>query len=221
MRMRKKPWAKEMIASRTDCVITKPEEMAGKWQSKANGKVVVEIGSGKGDYWIGMAHKYPDELWIAVEKSEDATAIALKKCLNDTLDNMKMIINDATDIKKWFAQNEVDRIHLNFSDPWPKKAHTKRRLTYGSFLDSYNYILKDDGLIVMKTDNVSLFEYSVPSFSQAGWLIKEMSVDYRRIEHNEDVITEYERNFMEKAQPIYRAVFMKKGVLINEKNKNN
>ena len=171
MRMRKKPWAKEMIASRTDCVITKPEEMAGKWQSKANGKVVVEIGSGKGDYWIGMAHKYPDELWIAVEKSEDAAAIALKKCLNDTLDNMKMIINDATDIKKWFAQNEVDRIHLNFSDPWPKKAHTKRRLTYGSFLDSYNYILKDDGLIVMKTDNVSLFEYSVPSFSQALFFI--------------------------------------------------
>ncbi len=216
MRMRKKPWANDMIEQRVDCVIKDPKEMAGKWQTIAGDKVIVEIGSGKGDYWIGMAHKYPNELWVAVEKCVDAAAIALKKSIDDTQENMKMIVNDAANISEWFNEKEVDRIHLNFSDPWPKKAHTKRRLTYGSFLQSYKKILKDDGVIVMKTDNVKLFEYSIPSFSQAGWVIKEMSVDFRREQHDEDVITEYERNFMDKGQPIYRAIFAKRGDEENE-----
>ncbi|MDO4377628.1 MAG: tRNA (guanosine(46)-N7)-methyltransferase TrmB [Erysipelotrichia bacterium] len=210
MRMRKKPWAKDMIEKRTDCVINDPEKMNGKWSKLTDGKVVVEIGSGKGDYWIAMAHQYPDDLWIAVEKNIDAAAIALKKSLDNTSKNMKMIINDAQNIDKWFAQGEVDRIHLNFSDPWPKKSHTKRRLTYDSFLKAYEHVLKKDGSIVMKTDNAKLFEYSLASFSQAGWLLKEVSVDFRRDEHPEDAITEYESNFMALNQPIYRVIFEKR-----------
>ena len=119
MRMRKKPWAKDMIEKRTDCVISDPEEMKGNWSKLTDAKIIVEIGSGKGDYWISMAHQYPDDLWIAVEKNIDAAAIALKKSLDNTGKNMKMIINDAQDIDKWFAEGEIDRIHLNFSDPWP------------------------------------------------------------------------------------------------------
>ena len=208
MRMRKKPWANDMIASRTDCVVAQPSLMAGKWaQFSESGEVRVEIGSGKGDYWISMAHKCPEAAWLAIEKETSCVAIALKKCLEDTTANMKMIVDDAASIEEWFAENEVDAIHLNFSDPWPKKGHTKRRLTYHTFLNSYRKILKDDGRIIMKTDNSSLFEFSLVSFNENHWDLKEVSVDYRRNEHPEDAITEYESNFMAKGQPIYRAVW--------------
>ena len=149
--MRKKPWAKDMILQRQDCVIANPEEMAGTWRKYGKQNVVVEIGAGKGDYWINMAHMYPDELWVAVEKNIDAAGIALKKSLDNTSENMKFIVNDAANISQWFAEGEVDRIHLNFSDPWPKKHHTKRRLTYGSFLSDYARILKKQGKLMMFT----------------------------------------------------------------------
>ena len=206
--MRKKSWAPDMIESRTDCVIGEPATMAGKWNSYGNGgEIRVEIGAGKGDYWIKMAHLYPEILWIAVEKDISCSGIALKKSLDCTGDNMKFIVGDAAEIRNWFTEGEVDAIHLNFSDPWPKKGHTKRRLTYGSFLEDYRYILKNNGKVIMKTDNSSLFEFSLLSFAENGWKLEEVSVDYRRNEHEEDAITEYESNFMAKGQPIYRAVW--------------
>ncbi len=208
MRMRKKPWAKDMIESRTDCVIATPEEMAGNWHSFGKEEIIVEIGAGKGDYWIGMGNMHPEQLWIAVEKDMSAAGIALKKSLEKTGENMKFIQKDAAAISTWFADGEVDCIHLNFSDPWPKKSHTKRRLTYGSFLQQYAQILKEDGTIIMKTDNAQLFEYSLVSFADAKWRLKDVSVDYRREVHDEDTITEYESNFMALGQPIYRAVWM-------------
>ncbi|MDI9540149.1 MAG: tRNA (guanosine(46)-N7)-methyltransferase TrmB [Bacillota bacterium] len=211
MRMRKKPWAKDMIKKRTDCVISSPEILKGKWHSLGFGTIVVEVGAGKGDYWIGMGEKNPDELWIAVEKNIDAAAMALKKSLACTKENMKFIVDDANQIDLWFEDGEVDRIHLNFSDPWPKKAHTKRRLTYGTFLKRYEKILKKDGCIIMKTDNARLFEYSLVTFSENEWLLKDVSVDFRREVHDEDVITEYENNFMQLGQPIYRAIFQVSG----------
>ncbi len=211
MRMRKKPWAKDMIQQRTDCIINNPETLKGKWKTFGYEKIVVEIGAGKGDYWIGMAKNNPDELWIAVEKNIDAAAMALKKSLDCTKENMKFIVNDADKIDLWFEEGEVDRIHLNFSDPWPKKAHTKRRLTYGSFIDRYRKVLKKEGCIIMKTDNAKLFEYSLVTFSENKWLLKDVSVDFRREIHDEDVITEYENNFMQLGQPIYRAVFQISG----------
>lgn len=215
MRMRKKPWANDMIESRKDCVIDNPSSFKGNWNQLYSGKLVVEIGSGKGDYWIKMAHQHLDELWVAVEKSRDAAAIALKKSMDDTTANMKMIIDDASQITNWFDEKEIDRIHLNFSDPWPKKSHHKRRLTADSFLLSYKSLLKDEGSIVMKTDNKDLFEYSLVKFTNNGFLIEEASVDFRRNQHDEDAITEYENNFMNLGQPIYRAVFKKN---LKEKN---
>lgn len=207
MRMRRKPWANDMIASRQDCVINNPSEIKGNWKQFQKKKIVVEIGAGKGDYWIAMAHQNPDELWVAIEKDYSCSGIALKKSLDCTSENMKFIVGDAAKINEWFDEKEVDRIHLNFSDPWPKKSHTKRRLTYSTFLQSYQKILKRDGCIVMKTDNAKLFEFSLVSFSQADWPLVEVSVDFRREEHPEDAITEYENNFMDLGQPIYRAVW--------------
>lgn len=207
MRMRKKTWAPEMIASRDDCVIFNPEELKGNWSHFNYEKIVLEIGSGKGDYWINMAHKYPDELWIGVEKEISCAGIALKKSIDRTTNNMKFIVNDATNVSLWFSENEVDRIHLNFSDPWPKKHHSKRRLTYGKFLDQYRSILKKDGLIIQKTDNLELFEFSCQSFLENGWQLMEKDLDFRNKVHEEDAITEYEKNFIDKGQPIYRAVW--------------
>ena len=120
---------------------------------------------------------------------------------------MKIINGDAAEIGNWFEDNEIDVIHLNFSDPWPKKRQTKRRLTYGTFLDSYRRILKDTGKVIMKTDNSQLFEYSLVSFDAADWQLLEVSVNWREKEHPEDTITEYEANFMALGQPIYRAVW--------------
>ncbi len=207
MRMRKKPWAKDIINQRTDCVISDPETLKGNWNKFNYDTIVIEIGAGKGDYWIGMAEKNPDELWIAIEKNIDAAAMALKKSLDCTKENMKFIVNDAQNLDLWFAEGEVDRIHLNFSDPWPKRAHTKRRLTYKTFIERYKKVLKKDGCIIMKTDNAKLFEYSLVTFNEHNWILVEVSVDFRREEHDEDVITEYESNFMSLNQPIYRAVF--------------
>ena len=198
-----------MVAQRTDCVISDPAQYAGRW-AEAFGleQIVVEIGAGKGDYWIGMGNSHPDQLWIAIEKDVNAAALALKKSLECTGANMKFIVGDAAEIESWFAKGEVDRIHLNFSDPWPKKSHSKRRLTYGTFLSQYSRILKKDGVIIMKTDNAKLYEYSLVSFSQNGWKMQEASVDFRRDEHPEDTITEYERRFMELGQPIYRGIWL-------------
>ncbi|MGI6509158.1 MAG: tRNA (guanosine(46)-N7)-methyltransferase TrmB [Erysipelotrichaceae bacterium] len=207
MRMRKKPWAKDLIQQRIDCVISNPETLKGKWKTFGYDTIVVEIGAGKGDYWIGMGEKNPGELWVAVEKNIDAAAMALKKSIDCTSENMKFIVGDAEKIDLWFEEREVDRIHLNFSDPWPKKAHTKRRLTYGTFIERYKKVLKNDGCIIMKTDNAELFEYSLITFSENKWSLKDVSVDFRRETHDEDVITEYENNFMQLGQPIYRAIF--------------
>ncbi len=207
MRMRRKPWAKEMIKQRTDCVISDPTTLKSNWKTFGYDTIVVEVGAGKGDYWIGMGKKNPKELWIAIEKNIDAAAMALKKSIDCTKENMKFIVGDADKINLWFEDNEVDRIHLNFSDPWPKKAHTKRRLTYDTFLNRYQKVLKKDGCIIMKTDNAKLFEYSLVTFCKNKWSLKEVSVDFRRETNDEDVITEYENNFMQLGQPIYRAIF--------------
>jgi len=209
MRMRKKPWAHDMIASRTDCVIADPSSMKGRWHAIAPGRLHLEIGSGKGGYWIAMGHAYSQEGWVAVEKVPDAAAIALKKAGPDVLTSMKMIIGDGRDVAEWFAPGEVDCIHLNFSDPWPKKGHAKRRLTFPSFLANYAAILSADGQLIMKTDNEGLFDFSLATFAAAGWVTVEQCRDWRGQPHPEDAITEYEQSFMDLHEPIYRAVFSK------------
>ena len=209
MRMRKKKWAKPYIEERTDTVIQAPETCKGRWREILGTKEVrLEIGAGKGSYWIGMGEKYPDTGWIALEKSPDAAAIGLKKCLTPG-PNMKYIVGDAEGIDEWFAPGEVDVIHLNFSDPWPKKSHAKRRLTAEKFRKKYDVILKPDGLVILKTDNIGLYEYSLEKMNDLFDLV-ERDDDFRKTPHDEDVITEYEQEFMDKGQPIYRAVWRHK-----------
>lgn len=209
MRMRNLPWAKDFL-SEHEIVIKDAQDKAGNWKQFLNCETLhVEIGTGKGDYWTKMSTMYPEMGWIGIEKNTSVAALAVKKY--DALENknphMAFIQDDACDLSKWFQEKEIDVIHLNFSDPWPKKRAHKKRLSSESFLQMYDQVLADDGEIQMKTDNELLFEYSILTFQNAGWKLIDFTVNYRRDQHDEDAITEYETRFMNKGQPIFRAVW--------------
>lgn len=208
--MRKKIWALPLLQSHPDIVVEHPEQLCGQWKNLLGvHEISVEIGCGKGDYWISMAKKHPERGWIAIEKDYNVAAVALRKMLEHPLRNMRLIVGDAKGFDQWFSAGEIDVIHLNFSDPWPKKGHSKRRLSHGEFLTSYHRALAADGEIRMKTDNSQLFEFTCVSMAQHPWKLREMSVDFRRDEHPEDAITEYEQRFMDLNMPIYRGVWRK------------
>lgn len=185
-----------------------PAAKAGTWK-KAAESLHLEIGCGKGGYSAALAAMHPDERFVAVEKNESAAGLAAKKFDEAALDNLSLVYGDGAELENWFAPGEVDVIHLNFSDPWPKKRNAKRRLTAPGFLKNYAKLLSKDGQIVMKTDNPSLFEYSTLEFLNAGYLLEDLSVDFRREEHPEDPLTEYEQKFVSNGQPIYRSVWKK------------
>lgn len=211
MRTRNKPWAIPFLESFGETVVKEPHLNTSKWKNRLHCEILhVEIGSGKGDYWNKMAQMYPTHGWIAIEKDRNIAATCLKKNKDSILPTMALINLDAKDVGLWFADGEVDVIHLNFSDPWPKKGHSKRRLSHSDFLKEYKRMLTDEGEIQLKTDNSGLFEFSCVQLSKQGFICKDLSVDYRRIDHPEDVITEYEQRFLDLNQPIYRAVWRKK-----------
>ena len=207
MRMRKKKWADPWLEEHRDYAFEDPKEYKGKWRELLGCEILhVEIGTGKGDYLNTMAQMYPDEGWVNIEKDRSAGAVAARKAVeaeNPDLHNKRMIVNRAENMRDWFAPHEIDIIHLNFSDPWPKKGTHKRRLSSAAFLDMYRELLSEKGKIRMKTDNKLLFEDSVCYFTNAGFCFEEFSVDYRRNEHPEDAVTEYEHRFLELGQPIY------------------
>lgn len=208
MRMRKVKWATDYLPT-ANCLVKEPSKQAGNWKKLMGTDTLhIEIGCGKGNYSLDMAKMYKDTGFIAIEKNESAAGIAAKKYDEDTEDkHLKLIQDDASSIGEWFGPREVDVIHLNFSDPWPKKRYAKRRLSSSSFLDQYKRILSRNGEIQMKTDNSALFEYSLIEFQNAGFKMVEVSVDYRREKHDGDAITEYEQKFISLGQPIYRCVW--------------
>ena len=208
--MRNKPWAIDYLKEQP-VVVLSPEEYKGNWKEVLKkDSIHLEIGSGKGDYWLKMSELYPEQGWIGVEKDKSVSTIAIKKVENESYVNKRFVVGDAELVENWFEEGEIDVIHLNFSDPWPKKRNAKRRLTHFRFLTSYDKILSDDGCIIMKTDNKSLFEYSLVQFSYENWLLEEVSVDFRSAVHDEDVMTEYETKFVSMGMPIYRAVWRKR-----------
>ena len=158
-----------------------------------------------------MHNALPEDGFVAIEKDTNCAAVAAKKALQVNHEQTLMINKDAVAIDEWFEEKEIDILHLNFSDPWPKKGHAKRRLSSKSFLDKYYGLLSDNGEIQMKTDNRKLFEYSVSEFSKNGWIIDEINVDYRANANEGDTMTEYESRFVELGQPIYRMVLKKRG----------
>lgn len=154
----------------------------------------IEIGMGKGDFIIGMAEKYPDINFIGIEKYESVMVRAIQKLEDLNIPNLKLIRMDASEIDEVF-DHEIDTIYLNFSDPWPKARHAKRRLTSPSFLDAYEKVFSGNPHIIQKTDNIGLFGYSLSSLSQNGYTLEEVSLDLASTEIP-NVCTEYEKKFM-------------------------
>ena len=168
----------------------------------------VEIGCGKGGYLNAMAKMYPEEGWIGIERDKSAAAMAARHAIeeeNADLHNRRLIAGDAQNLLDWFADGEIQVIHLNFSDPWPKTYTHKRRLSSERFLELYRRVLDPEtGMIRMKTDNKDLFSDSVLYFLQGGFTFTEFSVDFRSKPHPEDAVTEYEQRFLDLGQPIYQ-----------------
>jgi len=210
MRMRKKNY-QEVVLATSKYIVNEPSKLAGQWKAAlGSGELHVEIGSGKGDYWRLMAQQYPQAAWVGIEKNVNVASVALKKASEVDLTNAKFIVWDANLIQEWFMPGEIDVLHLNFSDPWPKKAHVKRRLTHHHFVEKYYQLLSDQGRVIMKSDNRELFEFSLVVMGQQWFVLEEVFVDFRSSTHDEDVISEYEQRFMDLGQPIYRAVWRKR-----------
>ena len=168
-----------------------------------NNPIHIEIGMGKGDFIIGMALNNPNINFIGIEKFDSVLVRAVQKLENYDIPNLKLIRMDALDIDNVFHK-EVECIYLNFSDPWPKERHARRRLTSDLFLSKYDSLFKNGCKIVMKTDNRKLFEYSIISFTNYGYSIDELSLDLYNDDLTGNVQTEYEKKFVSNGNVIYR-----------------
>ena len=206
MRLRKKAWAKPLLDTYTNrIVITKLDFLTNPIKDVFNNNhpLVLEIGTGKGDFICQMAVNNPELNFIGIEQNETVLAIALKKVIDLGLTNVKLIRVNAGEMLSIFDTKEIDIIRLNFSDPWPKSRHEDRRLTSPEFLNMYRNILNDDGCVIFKTDNREFFDYSVETFKENGWVLEEVNYDYPLTNNEGDVPTEYERKFRALGQPIH------------------
>lgn len=206
MRVRNRKGASELLANNPQYVIFNPEECKGKWAEifGNSNPIHVEVGSGKGRFVTGMAAQHPEINYIGIDIQMTVLSYALDRVLESGLPNIKLLQVDGSSLTNYFAPEEISRLYLNFSDPWPKKRHEKRRLTYKSFLESYQEILPSKGEIHFKTDNRALFEYSLASFSQYGMILKQVWLDLHASGLEGNVMTEYEEKFSAKGQVIYR-----------------
>lgn len=214
MRLRNVKYAKELIHSYPDYMITKPKKYKGKWRDvfEKSQPLDIEIGCGKGKFIFESALKHPERNFIGIEKFDSVIVRALEKLIETPLPNLKLVRMDATEIEDVFASGEVDRLFLNFSDPWPKKRHAKRRLTSPRFLKRYAAILKDHTLIQMKTDNFPLFQYSMMSFNNFNdYDILSCVLDVYREDFEENIQTEFEMKFVEEGHAIYFLKIIYKG----------
>lgn len=207
MRLRRDNRAPEYLA-KDEKVILNPEQYKGKWKNYFGNDcpIHVEFGCGKGGFITELARRNPDVNYIAVEKAETVVYKACKKANSeeDVPNNLRFLFFDVVNCKEIFNEGEVDRIYLNFSDPWPKKRHANRRLTYRDFLDRYAYVLQKKGEIHFKTDNKGLFASSIEEFSLRGWQMKNVTLDLHQSGMEDNIMTEYEKKFSELGYTINR-----------------
>ncbi|MFD2630477.1 tRNA (guanosine(46)-N7)-methyltransferase TrmB [Oceanobacillus kapialis] len=206
MRQRNKPWADTFLQENKHLVIPEAQQHKGNWNKVFgnNNPIHIEIGTGKGQFLVGMAEQYPNINFIGIELAKSIVVTAAQKIMESPQQNILLLNENAANLREIFADGEIACIYLNFSDPWPKTRHAKRRLTYYSFLEHYEKVLTPDGELVFKTDNQGLFEYSLVSFSHFGLKLKEVNLDLHAVEDPTNVMTEYEEKFSAKGQRIYR-----------------
>ncbi|MGM9664874.1 MAG: tRNA (guanosine(46)-N7)-methyltransferase TrmB [Eubacteriales bacterium] len=170
----------------------------------------IEIGCGKGSFIVEEAKRNPDVAFVAVEKVRDVIIFAMEKVTAAGLANVRFLCADAEKLDKLFAADTFERIYINFCDPWPKARHAKRRLTYRKFLEKFKPLLRDDGDVAFKTDNRALFDFSLEEFPAAGFELCDVTFDLHASEWaEENIMTEYEKNFSEKGFKINRLVAYK------------
>ncbi len=208
MRLRNVTGSRETVAS-NEYVVQEPESYKGKWNTLFDNDrpIHVEIGMGKGKFIMQLAALNPKINYIGIEKYSTVLLRALEKREETELTNLYFIRFDAEYLLNIFGKDEISRIYLNFSDPWPKDRHARRRLTSKEFLQRYNGCLKMDGEVIFKTDNRDLFDFSLEETRLAGWKRKEVTYDLHHSEFVDgNVMTEYEEKFVAKGNPICRMI---------------
>lgn len=198
MRLRKKPHTDEKLQNFSDFV-TRGDVQPIKKDSR---ELYVELGTGKGDFITQAAERFPQINFIGLEVEATCVLAAARKVREKNLGNVRLIVFDVENITEIFSAHEVDRLYINFCDPWPKKRHAKRRLTHARFLELYRKILKPDGEIFFKTDNRGLFDFSLEQFALAGLEVREVTNDLHAAEPPENIRTEYENKFSAAGVPI-------------------
>ena len=201
MRTKYKPWTKPYLEEHTEVLCP---------FDKANDYIpyFLEIGSGKGQFLVLMAKNHPDITFIGVERNTTCAGFTAKKLVEQEINNAKLIYANAESVLPNIESNSVEGLFLNFSDPWPKKRHAKRRLTSNSFLLEYHRILKKGAKLIFKTDNYDLFTYSIEMINESPFKLIEANFSYDG-KDDFDAMTEYEESFRELGQPIYRLILEK------------
>lgn len=211
MRLRNIPSADGIIAESPFC-IQNPSSCPGFWKNvfQNENPIHIEIGMGKGDFIIQLAQQNPDINYIGIEKYTSVLLRAVQKLqrLETAPACLRFLCMDAENLSEVFAPNEVSRIYLNFSDPWPKKRHARRRLTSRQFLSLYDQILASHGTLEFKTDNKLLFDFSLEELPEAHWNLDSFTYDlHQDAQMNQNnIMTEYEKKFSALGNPIYKFI---------------
>lgn len=209
MRLRNIPGADKIIAA-SPYVIPEHADQKGRWRETFGNDhpIHIEIGMGKGKFLMTMAAQHPEINYIGIERYTSVLLRAVQKMEENPLPNLLFICMDAADLPEMFDRGEVDRIYLNFSDPWPKDRHARRRLPSREFLARYDQILRKDGWLEFKTDNRGLFDFALEELEPAGWKAQQVTYD---LHHDPEmmvgnVMTEYEEKFSSKGNPICKYI---------------
>ena len=210
MRLRNIPRAEGVLEAH-EKVIKNEVENKGKWNEVFgnNNPIYIEIGMGKGQFLMTLAQQNPDINYIGIERYSSVLLRAVEKYdEGEEMDNIRFVCMDANDIEEVFEKGEVKKIYLNFSDPWPKKRHARRRLTSKEFFARYDKILVEDGTVEFKTDNRDLFDFSLEEVKEAGWELQAHTFDLHHDEtmNEGNVMTEYEAKFSSMGNPINKLI---------------
>ena len=209
MRLRNIPGADEAIADSPHC-IQEPMAEKGRWHLIFGNEnpIHIEIGMGKGQFIMKLAKEHPDINYIGIERYSSVLLRALQKMEIEPLPNIRFLCMDASIITEVFDKEEVAKIYLNFSDPWPKERHAKRRLTSRQFFERYDKILAGHGVVEFKTDNDDLFAFSMEEVAEAGWTLDAHTFDLHHdpVLNEGNIMTEYEEKFSSLGHPIHKLI---------------
>lgn len=204
MRMRARNHLEERLDSCKNITLEGYDDSASDFIG--NSPLHIEIGCGKGSFIVKTAQNNPGTKYIAIEKVSNVIVLAMEKAAEENVSNLRFMRGNFQFLSESFPEKSVDRIYLNFSDPWPKKGYAKRRLTHGGFLEIYKRILNDGGEICFKTDNRTLFDFSLESFPENGFDLFDVTYDLHNSGFEGNIMTEYETRFSQMGVPICRLV---------------